>query len=139
MEQLAIPLEFGVLGGRWDNKGRPTDANILTEAVEGACRKYGEPLRDGERIGCTFMKPTNRDEGYMIPDCMSLPELSDKKKTLYVNAWDPHSAVGNGNSMDRSLDGFFGRTTAMGPLCHPFTNKHLRNEHNYFAPTPYTF
>jgi len=49
------------------------------------------------------------------------------KNTLYVNAWDPHSAVGNGNGADNSLDGFFGRASAMAPLCHPFTNKRLRN------------
>ena len=44
---------------------------------------------------------------------------------LYVNAWDPHSFVGNGNEGDNSLDGWWGRMTAMGFLCSPLTNQHL--------------
>lgn len=32
---------------------------------------------------------------------------------LFVNAWDPHSLVGNGNKGDDSLDGFIGRNTNM--------------------------
>lgn len=44
---------------------------------------------------------------------------------LYVNAWDPHSFVGNGNEGDVSLDGWWGRMTAMGFLCSPLTNQYL--------------
>ena len=46
-------------------------------------------------------------------------------KTLFVNAWDMLSIVGNGNEGDASLDGCFGRSTAMGLLCWPVTNPHL--------------
>ena len=62
---------------------------------------------------------------HLIPDIvfeMTEPEL---QTTLFVNAWDPHSAVGNGNWNDRSLDGFFGRSTAMAAICHPYTNDYL--------------
>ena len=53
--------------------------------------------------------------------------LQDKNEhTLYVNAWDPHSIVGNGNENDRSLDGFFGRTTAMAFLSLPCFNPHIQ-------------
>jgi len=41
---------------------------------------------------------------------------------LFVNAWDPHSIVGNGNFTDASMDGYYGRTTAMALLCWPPTN-----------------
>jgi len=59
-----------------------------------------------------------KDHGY-VPAALSDP------KTLYQNAWDPHSIVGNGNAGDRSLDGYFGRSTAMGMLCFPPTNPYI--------------
>mmetsp|Transcript_18629 Transcript_18629/g.41890 ORF Transcript_18629/g.41890 Transcript_18629/m.41890 type:complete len:482 (+) Transcript_18629:92-1537(+) len=49
-------------------------------------------------------------------------------ESLLVNAWDPWSMVGNGNAGDESLDGRFGRCTAMGVLCWPGTNPFLRYE-----------
>ena len=45
---------------------------------------------------------------------------------LFVNAWDPWSIVGNGNASDPSLDGYFGRSTAMSLLCWPLTNPYIQ-------------
>ena len=45
----------------------------------------------------------------------------NNNESLYVNAWDPWSIVGNGNASDNSFDGFIGRTTAAGILCWPLT------------------
>jgi len=50
-------------------------------------------------------------------------QLSD---ALFVNAWDPHSVVGNGNFNDNSLDGHFGRYTDMGPMSFYPTNPDIR-------------
>merc|ERR1740121_3230222 len=62
-----------------------------------------------------------------VPDwCFSEdggPLLGD---SLLVNAWDPWSMVGNANSADNSLDGFFGRCTAMALLCWETTNPHMQ-------------
>jgi len=44
---------------------------------------------------------------------------------LFINAWDPFSIIGNGNSLDDSLDGYFGRITAMSILGWPFTNEYI--------------
>ena len=44
------------------------------------------------------------------------------QETLFVNAWDPWSFVGNGNAMDHSLDGYFGNSTSSSLLCWPITN-----------------
>ena len=41
---------------------------------------------------------------------------------LFINAWDPHSLVGNANFTDASMDGYYGRSTAMALLCWPPTN-----------------
>lgn len=58
-----------------------------------------------------------------IPDwAFSAEGLSRASVSLLVNAWDPWSMVGNGNKGDNSLDGYFGRCTAMALLCWPETN-----------------
>lgn len=44
---------------------------------------------------------------------------------LFVNAWDPHSMVGNGNKGDCSLDGFIGRSVVFACLCWGFSNPAL--------------
>jgi hypothetical protein len=65
-----------------------------------------------------------------IPNiCFETQYNSDE--CLYVNAWDPHSIVGNGNYYDDSLDGYFGRSTAMGFLSCPFINEHLLEDGRY--------
>eukprot|EP00929_Paragymnodinium_shiwhaense_P021774 TRINITY_DN1410_c0_g2_i1.p1 TRINITY_DN1410_c0_g2~~TRINITY_DN1410_c0_g2_i1.p1 ORF type:complete len:466 (-),score=87.23 TRINITY_DN1410_c0_g2_i1:271-1668(-) len=62
-----------------------------------------------------------------IPDMLFKDEMKDKlKDSLFVNAWDPWSMVGNGNAMDNSLDGFFGRCSAMAVLCWPLLNPYIR-------------
>jgi len=58
-----------------------------------------------------------------VPD--GLFERNQFEDSLFVNAWDPWSMVGNGNEADNSLDGFFGRSTAMAVLCWPPTNPFL--------------
>jgi hypothetical protein len=45
---------------------------------------------------------------------------------LFINAYDPYSIVGNGNNKDNSLDGYFGRISAMSVLCWPFTNPFIK-------------
>mmetsp|Transcript_20204 Transcript_20204/g.53348 ORF Transcript_20204/g.53348 Transcript_20204/m.53348 type:complete len:509 (-) Transcript_20204:33-1559(-) len=64
-----------------------------------------------------------------IPDFAFLPQNKGiLGESLLVNAWDPWSLVGNGNFGDNSLDGFFGRCTAMGLLCWPRTNPLMKWE-----------
>ncbi|MBM3201785.1 MAG: hypothetical protein FJZ56_05200 [Chlamydiae bacterium] len=47
-----------------------------------------------------------------------------------VNAWDPHSAPGNGNDNDRSFDGAMGMGAAILLTQTGWLNPHLRNEEN---------
>ena len=49
-------------------------------------------------------------------ECRRVPDALIDTRCLYQNAWDPHSICGNGNRGDSSLDGFIGRTTAVGAL-----------------------
>lgn len=55
-----------------------------------------------------------------FPHC--LKKTKNRTSTLFVNAWDPLSMVGNGNKKDNSLDGFVGRSTASSYLCWPKSN-----------------
>jgi hypothetical protein len=57
-----------------------------------------------------------------IPDFVFGEGRELVKNSLLVNAWDPWSMVGNGNSKDNSLDGFFGRCSALAVLAWPRTN-----------------
>lgn len=54
-----------------------------------------------------------------------VPDILTECDTLYQNAWDPHSFVGNGNFADNSLDGYMGRNTLMHFLCWPYTNQNI--------------
>lgn len=62
-----------------------------------------------------------------VPIDILLKSCSDDilDSTLFINAWDPFSFVGNGNETDQSLDGHFGRLTAMSVLCWPIFNKYI--------------
>jgi len=60
-----------------------------------------------------------------IPDFAFTADAQIIKESLLVNAWDPWSMVGNGNNGDNSLDGFWGRCTAMAVLCWPLTNPYV--------------
>ncbi len=49
--------------------------------------------------------------------------------TLWVNAGDPHSLLGNGHEGDASLDGYWGRSTAICALGWPETNPEMNCVH----------
>ena len=56
--------------------------------------------------------------GGRIPDSLD----ASSERTLYINAWDCWSLVGNGNERDNSLDGFWGRCSNLAVLAWPRTN-----------------
>lgn len=50
---------------------------------------------------------------------------SDLNERVFVNAWDPWSVPGNGNDGDNSIDGWWGRSTAISLLGWPLVNPHI--------------
>eukprot|EP00927_Polykrikos_kofoidii_P045934 TRINITY_DN40084_c0_g2_i1.p1 TRINITY_DN40084_c0_g2~~TRINITY_DN40084_c0_g2_i1.p1 ORF type:complete len:392 (-),score=54.29 TRINITY_DN40084_c0_g2_i1:35-1210(-) len=60
-----------------------------------------------------------------IPGSLFSKPVESLNESLLVNAWDPWSMVGNGNAGDNSLDGYFGRCTAMALLCWPPLNPYI--------------
>ena len=67
----------------------------------------------------------NGDNRYKlnIPDGQTLGD-----NILWVNAWDPFSMLGNGNYNDGSVDGYFGRKTAISVIGWPVTNPDITFE-----------
>lgn len=62
--------------------------------------------------------------GGYIPQILSTD--TDMEHTLYVNAWDPWSMIGNGNDRDNSLDGNWGRCSNMAVLGWSETNPFIK-------------
>ena len=91
----------------------PFSATFTTDIFEPAIQpllplfeKYGKRVfgYDWER---------HRFNGGLIPGCLTGADL---ETTLFVNAWDPWSLIGNGNERDNSLDGAWGRVSNMAIL-----------------------
>lgn len=76
----------------------------------------------------TFIKNVQlkTEKEQRIPDVITNKTQEELNKTLFVNAWDPWSIVGNGNAVDESLDGRFGRRTDMSILSWPVTNPWIK-------------
>jgi hypothetical protein len=55
----------------------------------------------------------------------------DLNKTLFVNAWDHLSMLGNGNNNDNTADGFYGRISAISVIGWPLTNMFLQQDNHY--------
>jgi len=75
----------------------------------------------------------SQHNGHRVPACFGyLKDARDMfnglklDEVLFLNAWDPHSIAGNGNGIDNSLDGFFGRASAIGLICCPHTNPNMQ-------------
>lgn len=69
----------------------------------------------------------NKDfDGGFIPNILFNGSNPNIDKTLYVNAWDPWSIIGNGNEADRSLDGYWGRNSNLAVLGWYVTNPHMK-------------
>ena len=89
----------------------------------------------------TFFTDNGFDKDY--EDTGAFPEniqgeRNNLKNTLFVNAWDMLSVVGNGNAKDRSLDGYIGRNTSAAILSTSLTNENIKgyeNNPNYISVT----
>lgn len=77
------------------------------------------PLVDEfEKLGVRvrgYDRKRQRFVGGLIPACLDLEE-EDVEGTLYLNAWDPFTLIGNGNAGDASLDGAWGECSNMAVL-----------------------
>ena len=71
-----------------------------------------------------YNRTTKQFDNVHIPTLLDDP-VEDVEHTLYVNAWDPWSLIGNGNERDRSLDGYWGRNSNMAVLGWHITNPYM--------------
>jgi O-acetyl-ADP-ribose deacetylase (regulator of RNase III) len=89
-----------------------TNENDLTIPIN-FCKKYG--------IKVLNLGPSSNK---YIPDVL-FTTYTTPADTLYINAWDPWSIIGNGNAGDESLDGHWGRNSNMSVLGWSMTNSKL--------------
>ena len=63
-------------------------------------------------------------DDYNVPGCFFNGGRWSKnlKERMFINAWDCWSMLGNGNSQDRSADGWWGRSSAISLLGWPGSN-----------------
>jgi hypothetical protein len=74
-----------------------------------------------------YDKVTKQFNGGFIPGTLETDTYIED--TLYVNAWDPWSLIGNGNGRDSSLDGYWGRCSNMAVLGWSITNPLIQYKH----------
>jgi hypothetical protein len=91
----------------------PTDLTIPINF----CIKYGIKVQN-------LQNETTQSPDKKIPDVL-FNSKSSPNDTLYINAWDPWSIIGNGNAADTSLDGHWGRNSNMSVLGWSITNSKL--------------
>lgn len=80
-----------------------------------------------EREFVNPLKESGFDVGLLHGDIKRTAKDGD----LIINAWDPHSAPGNGNDADNSFDGQMGRSTGIGLTQNPAINSWLAERGRY--------
>eukprot|EP01065_Artemidia_motanka_P033954 TRINITY_DN4102_c0_g1_i1.p1 TRINITY_DN4102_c0_g1~~TRINITY_DN4102_c0_g1_i1.p1 ORF type:complete len:363 (+),score=134.71 TRINITY_DN4102_c0_g1_i1:298-1386(+) len=111
--------------------------SVYLPALGDACRLYSGSLQHIDDIGCfgtaadgeslEAVREVVRSAGKQSSRYGLFPRHTPTDgSTLLVNAWDPHSLCGNGNSADNSLDGYVGRHTSVAVLCWPPVNRQMR-------------
>lgn len=73
----------------------------------------------------------NKDPGTVYGDILDTAQEGD----LVINAWDPHSAPGNGNDADKSFDGAMGKGTGILLTQSPWFNEVLKSKDALVAVT----
>jgi len=99
--------------------------NVFLPSFEGIMKK----LKAANIIILGFDFETNKFTDiseYKIPKGILDIDSKILKNTLYVNAWDPWSLIGNGNEIDGSLDGYWGRSSNMSVLGWGVTNPYIK-------------
>ena len=72
-----------------------------------------------------LQKEEKQTDEKSIPGVLFDSTISTPEKTLYINAWDPWSIIGNENNMFKSLDASWGRNSNMSVLGWSMTNSKL--------------
>jgi len=84
-------------------------------------------------IVCDLQNPDFRVPKHLFERHPAWPDSMNNDNTLFINAWDPWSMIGNGNKADFSLDGIWGENSNMAYLGWPLTNFNLENDEAYIA------
>lgn len=127
IEKIVVPALYLVLA-RFKTIGIQV---AIQDEQEGLLRKAQELINEyTEGSGNAKKVITLRYQGivkFKFPSSLKEMDPSDLQDTLFVNAWDPVSMIGNANADDGSLDGWVGRSTASALLGWPKSNPFLKD------------
>ena len=122
---LGKTLVLAAIGaGAFRPQNWKTESDFVRKVIEVAVEKVKHKFPQVETISAWKNPPLLIPNGLFFPPGVYRP-IEDK---LFMNAWDPFSMPGNGNKMDRSLDGFWGRSSAISLLCWPRSNPYLKTQ-----------
>lgn len=115
-------IHISAVGGGAFAPTNISGAKFISQILQPAIEKARRAEDKSKKIKLIW---TSNPE-FIVPDSFSTISQKEMNKTLYINAWDPWSMVGNGNEGDNSLDGFWGRSSALAPLCWPLSNPYIK-------------
>lgn len=106
----------------------PSDRAIAQQAYRSELAKFLSEIRglDVEVVMSEYQHPGADiwHSEMIIGDIVQTAREGD----LIINAWDPHSAPGNGNDADRSFDGAMGKSSGILLTQTSWLNETLRNK-----------
>jgi len=92
---------------------------FVDQVVKPAVKKAGESFPRVKMIWAQY-------PDFNVPSAFFGKWTEDLEDRLFVNAWDCWTMLGNGNELDDSADGFWGRSSAISLLGWPMSNPHIR-------------
>jgi len=108
-------IYFAKIGGGFFSKYLPK--GFYDNKIEGVVKEISKKYK----IEVKWMDTQN----FLVPSSFKSLTEEQLNNTLFINAWDPWSFVGNGNTVDNSLDGYWGRSSCMAPQCWSGFNKYI--------------
>ena len=110
---------------------KPNDEKSFVEDIEIPAQTEMRIILN--KMGVKMIHTGTNNITHKVPDIFfkskdkSKPKFNfNLKQTLFLNAWDPWTIIGNGNSRDDTLDGYWGRYSNMSVLGWGFTNPYMK-------------
>ena len=129
-EKLGIAI-FGDLDiDRSIRVARKTFGIDFVAIMDEVFRHYfvGSHFSESRSIGSTHLPTPRVMTGSLVDAINTIREAGNLEKVLFINSASPVALLGNGNEMQNSTDGYFGRMTAISVLGWGVTNPDIRYE-----------
>lgn len=103
-----------------------TPQKFVDQIIKPAVAKAGESFPKIKTMWAQYPDFNVPSAFFGLPPSTTDKWAKDLDDRLFVNAWDCWSMLGNGNGLDDSADGFWGRSSAIALLGWPKSNPHIQ-------------